>query len=98
MCSVGNESLLNQCNLLCQLKDIYKRRYLRVVFFLLRFYSTLTDSLCCQHGLICHGEKVTAVSAELFQKHLESRKVGSRLNGWSDSLYSLFSLKFNTGN
>lgn len=76
MCSVGNESLLNQCNLLCQLKDIYERRYLLVVFFLLRSYSTLTDSLYCQHQLICHGEKGTAINTKLFQKHLEKRKVG----------------------
>lgn len=75
MRSVGNESLLNQCNLLCQLKDTYKRRYLLVVF-LLRFYSALTDSLCCQHQLICHGEKVTAINTELFQKHLERWALG----------------------
>lgn len=96
MCSVGNESLLNQCNLLCQLKDIYERRYLLVVFFLLRSYSTLTDSLYCQHQLICHGEKGTAINTKLFQKHLEKKKGGP--HEWSNCLFSLFPLKFNTGN
>lgn len=78
----------------CASWKIFTKEGIFFLFFLLWFYSTLTDSLCCQHQLICHGEKVTAVNAELFQKPLGNRKVGFGPHEWSNSLYSLFPLKF----
>lgn len=80
----------------CASWKIFTKEGILLFFFLLRSYSTLMDSLYCQHQLICHGEKGTAINTKLFQKHLEKKKGGP--HEWSNCLFSLFPLKFNTGN